>query len=127
MNHRKKRVITAKISSTQKKSVIMRNMLTNLVRDWVMETTTRKSAILKSFADSFFSRLMRIASRWEKDWRREAIRYIKSVINTNNEWKKVVNELLPKFLAENKTNFVSNLKKWPRKWDWAEVVIVRLQ
>jgi hypothetical protein len=42
---------------------------------------------------------------------RESIRYVKSLIFTEKEGKKVINELLPKYLTEGKTSgFVMNVK-----------------
>ena len=126
MNHRKKRTIVAKISSVQKKSLIMRNLLTSFVKYEKITLTPKKAFLLKSMTDKFFSRLLKITNNLdESSARREVIRYVKSVIFGNDEWKKVVNDLLPRIVSSNKqTWFVSSFKLWQRKWDGAEEVLL---
>jgi ribosomal protein L17 len=59
--------------------------------------------------------------------RREAIRYVKSLIYTEKEGKKVVDELLPKYVGEKKeSGYVMNVKLGPRPGDAAEKILVRL-
>lgn len=129
MIHKNKRTVVAKISSIQKKSLIMRNLLTSFVKNENLTTTTKKAFLLKSMSDKFFSRLVSLYSKLEeKDARREAIRYVKSLIFGNNEWKKVVNELLPRLISSKKNSwFVSSYKLWQRKWDWAEEVLLKIK
>jgi hypothetical protein len=46
-----------------------------------MTTTSKRAKVLKSEADSFFSRLIRMMNKYEeKDAKRECIRYVKSVL-----------------------------------------------
>ncbi len=129
MIHKNKRTVVAKISSVQKKSLIMRNLLTSFVKYESLTTTTKKAFLLKSMADKFFARLVSLYSKLEeKDARREAIRHIKSIIFGNDEWKKVLNELLPRLLSSKKNSwFISSYKLWQRKWDWAEEVLLKIQ
>ncbi len=128
MIHRKKKTVTSKLHSVQKKDLIMRNLLTSLIKYWKVKTTAKKAFLLKSMSDNFFSRIVRINKKLaEKDARRESIRLVKRIVFGEQEWKKVVNELLPKILESKKTSwFVSSYKLWQRKWDWSEVVLVQL-
>jgi hypothetical protein len=63
----------------------------------------------------------------EKDAKRECIRYVKSVLFGKEEWKKVIEKLLPKYKEWWQTSsFVSSYKIWHRIWDWAEKILIKL-
>jgi len=111
-----------------KTTTVLRNMLTSLVDNGKMETTIKRSKSLKAFTDHFFARLVRInKTKDAADAKREMIRYVGSVVYTESAGKKIVNELLPKYLEEGlSTWFVSNYKLWFRSGDGAEKVLVRL-
>lgn len=129
MNHKKNRLIQLNTGQFQTRSNVLRTMLTNLVRAGKMVTTPKRAKALKAYADAFFSRLVNTYTRYENnnDWLREAIRVVKETVLTENEWKKVINDLLPKFQSENKTSsFVANYKLWHRKWDWVESILVKI-
>lgn len=103
-------------------------MLTNLVRFGKVETTQKRAKVLKAEADSFFSKLVSMYDRYadEKDAKREAIRYIKSVIY-GDEGKKVINTLLPKYLEEGKkTSFVADYKTGYRTGDASTKILIKL-
>lgn len=112
----------------KKKEVFLRNLITSFVRDWKIVTTPKRAKVLKSEIDSFFSRLVRTYNSYadEKDSKREAIRLIKSVVFGEKEWKKLMGDILPKYLKEKKTSYVSSYKLWFRKWDAAEKVLLKL-
>jgi len=125
MRHKHKRVLELN-TWIQKSRTVLRNMLTSLVISWNVTTTSKKSKALKSFTDSFFSRLVRLSALTDSATsKREINKYVENTLFDENAWKKVVNELLPKFI-ENKltTSFVTNYKLGFRKWDWAEKVLV---
>jgi len=127
MRHKKKRILELS-TGVQKKQNVIRNLLTSLVASGQMVTTIKRSKVLKATADKFFARLVWLhAKNDEATAKRESIRYVKSLIYTEKEGKKVINELLPKYLAEGKTSgFVMNVKMWPRPGDAAEKVLVKL-
>ncbi len=113
----------------QKTDLRLRNLVTSLVENWQIKTTSKKASILKREADKFFSNLVSASTRYEneKDWRALNISLIKWYINSDSAWKKLVNELLPKYIqAWKKFGFVQTFKLWYRKWDWAEEVVVKL-
>jgi ribosomal protein L17 len=132
MRHRYKR--TKRLETwAQKSSNVIRNLLTSLVMSWQIRVTTKRAKVLKAEADSFFSKLLNKFDRYEdeKEAKREIIRVVKSVIYTEEAWKKVVNEILPKYrknYVENKvkTWFVMDNKLWFRAGDWAEEILLRL-
>lgn len=111
MRHRVKKTKVFN-SGIQKKSLVMRSLLTNLVRSGHMVTTPQKSFVLQAFADKFFARLVRLAMEADVDaGRREMIRVVKSVIFTEDEGKKIVNDLVPSFVQATRTaGFVSRHK-----------------
>lgn len=126
MRHKHKRVLEIN-SWIHKSRTVLRNMLTSLILHGSITTTAKKSRSLKSFADSFFSRLVRIQSRNPDAAKRDSIMYIRSVLYSEVAWKKVMSDLLPKFVWAKKNSwFVSNYKLWFRSWDAAEAVLVKL-
>lgn len=129
MRHKHKQTIKLN-TGVKKKSVFKREMLTNLIKSWKVVTTPKRAKVLKADADSFFSHLIDLSTRYqdEKEGRREAIAYTKSMIFGNQQGKKVVDVYLPKYLDDYKkgTSFVSNYKLGWRKGDAVEKIMVKL-
>lgn len=128
MRHKKNQLLELEVWE-KKKSNVIRTLLTNLIKHGEMATTSKRAKVIKSEADKFFARLLRMFDLYkdEKDVRREAIRFVKSVIYGEEEGKKVVNELLPKYKASGKSaGFVSDYKLGYRVGDGAEKILVRL-
>lgn len=86
--------------------------MTNLVKNGKTTTTPKRAKVLKAEVDSFFARLVKITKTLdEKSARRECIRFIKSEIYGEAEGKKVLNVLLPKYIADGATSsFVADYK-----------------
>lgn len=112
----------------KKKDVFVKILLSNLVRNWKITTTPKRAKVLKAEADSFFSKLLRTYSRYsdENEARRECINLVKTDIYGEDEGKKVVNVLLPKYLKDKPASFVASYRMWFRKWDAAEKVMLKL-
>lgn len=132
MRHRYKRTKTLE-TWAQKSSNVIRNLLTSLIVSWQVKVTTKRAKVLKAEADSFFSKLLSKFDKYEdeKVARREIIRVVKSVIYTEEAWKKIVDEILPKYkknYIENKvkTWFVTDNKLWFRAGDGAEEILLSL-
>ncbi len=99
------------------------------MKEGKLVTTEKKAKMLKAEADHFFSRLMSMFDMYkdEKDVRREAMRLVKSVIFSEAEGKKIVEEMMPKYKNEGKKfGFISNHRLWARKWDAAEKILLQL-
>ena len=129
MRHKHNKLIELTTGEHQTRSNLIRTLLTNLVRTGELTTTSKRAKVLKSEADKFFARLVRLFDLYadEKDVRREAIRIVKSTIFSDAEGKKVVDELLPKYRAEGKKGgFVADYKLGYRMGDGAEKILVRL-
>lgn len=118
-----------RLGEYQTRSNVIRTMLTNLVREGHMTTTSKKAKVIKSEADSFFARLVSMTDRYadEKDAKREAIRYVKSTIFGEAEGKKVINEILPRLRQEGKkSGFIASYKLGYRSGDGAEKILLRV-
>lgn len=127
MRHKKKRILELS-TWVQKKQNVIRNLLTSLVASGQMVTTIKRSRVIKSVADKFFGRLVRLHEKNDESTaKRESIRYVKSLIFTEKEGKKVIQDILPRYLESKKTcGFVMNVKLGPRPGDAAEKVLVKL-
>lgn len=127
MQHRKNRLLEIS-TGAKSKNVFIRQMLTNLVRNGKVTTTVKRAQVLKSYADSFFSKLVsNVANYDEVNARRENIRYIKSEIFSDEDGKKVLDVLLPKFLESGKKSwFVVDYKLGYRQGDGAESILVKI-
>jgi ribosomal protein L17 len=104
MRHQKNRLNEIH-TGPKKKSIFIRQLLTNLVRNGKVTTTPKRAKVLKAEADSFFSKLLEIAARYPepKDVKRESIRYVSSRIFGEEDGKKVINTILPKIIEEGRT------------------------
>lgn len=126
MQHRKNDLLDIN-TGVKSKWVFIRQLLTNLVRNWKVSTTVKRAEVLKSEADSLISRLISNTEKYsESDAKRENIRLVKSVIYSEEDWKKLLNDLLPKFIESGKKSwFTCTYKLGYRKGDWAERLLVK--
>lgn len=126
MRHKKKRLMELN-TWVKKKSVFIREMLTNLVKRGRVVTTPKRAKVLKAEADAFFSKLLSYSTRYdEKSAHRECIRYVKAIIFSKEDGKKVIEEWLPKYKESKQKSFVQNYKLGFRKGDWVEKILVEL-
>lgn len=128
MRHKIKKSVEL-YSWIQKSSLLLRNLLTSLIKDWKVVTTPKKALALNVFTNKFFTKLLRLYKIHENelDVKREAIRIIKSTIFTEIEWKKVLSEYLPYFKEKWMSSwFIKKYKLWLRKWDWVEKNLLKL-
>ncbi|PID34571.1 MAG: hypothetical protein CR971_02550 [candidate division SR1 bacterium] len=127
MRHRQKRTLELS-TGVQKKNLVVRTMLTNLVTHGKMTTTPKRAKVLKAETDSFFSKLVRTYKRFEdeKSSKREVIRIIKSTILTEDAGKKIIADLLPRYLDGNTGSFVADYKMGARPGDASEKIMLKL-
>lgn len=123
MRHRKNKLLKIR-GSVQSRDLVMRTMLTNLVRHGHLTTTEKKAKVLVAYANSFFAKLSSMSTTLDlADAQREIVRWVKSVVFGNEEGKKVVMELLPDFSAKKlTTSFLTHVKLGKRIGDSAESV-----
>lgn len=95
MRHQRNRLIELNIGEHQTRSHVLRSMLTNLIRHGRITTTNKKAKAVKAYADNFFARLVGYGN--DKDGLRNAIAYTKSVVFSEAEGKKAMQEIAPKF------------------------------
>ncbi len=127
MRHRQKRTLELS-TGVQKKNLVVRTMLTNLITNGKMTTTPKRAKVLKAEVDSFFSKLVRTYKRFEEEKaaKREVIRIIKAVILTESAGKKIVLDLLPKYLENTNGSFVADYKMGVRPGDASEKIMLKL-
>lgn len=123
MRHRKNKLLQIR-GSVQKRDLVMRTMLTNLIRYGHLTTTEKKAKVLIAYTDRFFSKIMSLVTNSEEGvGTREAIRWTKSLVFGNDEGKKVITELLPEFAKKKmQSSFVTDVKLGKRLGDAAEEV-----
>ncbi len=129
MRHRYKKTLDLVVGVKAPK-VAMTELLTNLVTSGKVITTEKKAFILKSHADSFFSRLVQTytAQEDEKNSRRVCAGIIKAAVYGDIAGKKVLDEILPKYLKTKKVSgFVADYKVGFRKGDGSLKVLVALE
>lgn len=127
MRHRQKRSLELR-GAVQSTSATLRTMLTNLVRYGHLTTTEKKGKVLIAYTNAFFSHLMAVANERDvRDAQREIIRWIRSVIYTTDEGKKITGELIPSYQNQQLvSSFVSHVKLGKRKGDAAEQIRIEL-
>ena len=127
MRHKNNKLLELE-TGAKKRDIFVRQLLTNLVKNWKTTTTPKRAKVLKSEVDSFFANLVRMSKKLEeKDARRECIRYIKSQIYGEEEGKKVLNVLLPKYIASWATSsFVADYKLGFRVGDGVQKILLKL-
>lgn len=127
MKHRKNTLLEIN-TGVKSKWVYIRQMITNLIRNGKVTTTSKRAAVLKSEADTLIGRLVSNTQKYsEADAKRENIRLIKSVIYSEAEGKKLLNDLLPKFVESGKkSGFICTYKLGYRLGDGAEKILVKL-
>ncbi|MEY3197669.1 MAG: hypothetical protein RL023_291 [Candidatus Parcubacteria bacterium] len=125
MRHKKNSLLQFE-SGVQKQSLLMRNMLTSLVTYGQITTTPKRAKVLKSEANKLFNRLVRTVQASEQDGVRRCISYVKSVLFTDVAGKKLITELLPKFLDAQTTSFIADYKLGMRKGDASEEVMIKI-
>ena len=127
MRHKKKRVLQLS-TGVQKKDLVVRNLLTSLVTHGELVTTVKRAKVLKSEADKLIGRMVQFWATYdEAGAKREADRLAKKVLFTEAAGKKLVGDIVPKYVNEEKiSGYVMNVKLGLRPGDSAEKVLVRL-
>lgn len=127
MRHRNNKLLLLR-GSVQGRDLLMRTMLTNLVKYGHLTTTDKKAQVLIAYTNRFFAKLVSMASNLDAtDAPREMIRWTKAVIYGNDEGKKVITDLVPHFIsAKLTTNFLNHYKLGKRLGDAAEQVRIEL-
>ena len=99
-----------------------------MVKNGKITTTGKRAKVLKSEANAFFSRLVRLSKTLApKDAKRECDRFIKSVIYGEAEGKKVMEVYMPRYVAEGaKSSYVVNYKLGFRVGDAAAKILMKL-
>ncbi len=127
MRHQQNKLLQVN-TGAKSKWVFMRMQLSSLIRAGKITTTPKRAKVLKAFTDEFFSRLLSFDAKYdEKAAKREAIKYVKSVVYGEEEGKKVIENLLPKYREEKRTSgFTTSYKLGFRVGDAAAKIMLKL-
>ena len=127
MRHQQNKLLQVN-TGAKSKWVFMRMQLSSLIRAGKITTTPKRAKVLKAFTDEFFSRLLSFDANYdEKAAKREAIKYVKSVVYGEEEGKKVIENLLPKYREEKRTSgFTTSYKLGFRVGDAAAKIMLKL-
>jgi len=146
MRHRYKKIKYLN-TGVVKKQLVLRNLLTSLIKNWELITTPKRAKVLKSFADKFFNRVMRLIKKYsnnEEMLKKEVIKLV-NVYFTNdggpyrfggkrkaagqlNVKEKFVDLMVPALKElDITTGFIQDYKLWFRKGDWVEEILVKLR
>ena len=117
-------------TGVQKKSNVVRNMLTSLVKHKRVTTTSKKAKVLRYEAEKFFAKLVRTYNRFEN--KEDALREVKRIILANtfggDDTVEIVldDKLLP-YIQEGRTSGYTRLYRvGVRQGDNVEKVMVEL-
>ena len=117
-------------SGVQKKSNLIRNMLTSLIEHKRVTTTPKKAKVLKYEAEKLFAKLVKTYNRFDnKD---DALREVKRILLANTFGgdkivNKAINDKLMQYVQENRrSGFARLYRVGMRKWDNVEKVMVEL-
>ncbi len=115
--------------SVQSRDLLLRTMLTNLVKFEHLTTTEKKAKVLIAYADSFFAKLVSMNNTLDAETaQRETIRWVKARVFGNDEGKKVIREIIPQLLTKNiSSGFLSSVKLGKRIGDAAELVKIEIR
>ena len=127
MRHQQNKLLELN-TGAKSKWVFIRMQFSSLIRAWKITTTPKRAKVLKAFTDEFFSRLLSFDAKYdEKAAKREAIKYVKSVVYGEEEWKKVIETLLPKYREEKRASgFTTSYKLGFRVGDAAAKIMLKL-
>jgi len=117
-------------SGVQKKSNLIRNMLTSLIEHKRVTTTPKKAKVLKYEAEKLFAKLVKTYNRFDnKD---DALREVKRILLANTFGgdkivNKAIDDKLMQYVQENRrSGFARLYRVGMRKWDNVEKVMVEL-
>lgn len=128
MRHRMNKLLKLR-GSVQSRDLLLRTMLTNLVKFEHLTTTEKKAKVLIAYADSFFAKLVSMNNTLDAETaQRETIRWVKARVFGNDEGKKVIREIVPQLLTKNiSSGFLSSVKLGKRIGDAAELVKIEIR
>ena len=117
-------------SGVQKKSNLIRNLITSLIENKRVTTTPKRAKVLRYEAEKLFAKLVKTYNRFEnKD---DAIREVKKILlaNTFGDDKivnKAIDDKLMQYIQENRKSWFARLYRVGiRKGDNVEKVMVEL-
>jgi len=128
MRHRYNRFLQLTVW-VQKKSNVVRNLITSLLKYKRITTTPKRAKVLKYEVEKLFAKLVKTYNKYsdEKDSLREVRRILNSIVFEDNIIDSIINDKLLAYIDEKRTSgFIRLYRVWVRKWDNVEKVMVEL-
>jgi len=128
MRHRYNKLKTLK-TWVVKRDLVIRNLITSLIKHGQIKTTPKKAKILKSEIDKIFNKILRFKYRYDDTVFKNEIIRLADIVLTNDvvAKDKFIKEIVPMVLGVGKqTGFVNDYKFENRKGDNVMQVIVSL-
>ena len=117
-------------SGVQKKSNLIRNMITSLIEYKRVTTTPKKAKVLRYEAEKLFAKLVKTYNRFEnkEDWLREVKKILlANTFGGDKVVNKAIEDKLMQYIQENRKSWFARLYRvWVRRWDNVEKVMVEL-
>ena len=116
-------------TGVQKKSNVLRNLITSLFREKRITTTPKRAKVLKYETEKLLAKLVRTYNRYEN--KEDSLREVKRILTAIVYDKAVINEiieskLLP-YIGENRVSwFLRDYKTGVRRGDSVEKIMVEL-
>ena len=113
----------------QKKSNVLRNLITSLLREKRITTTPKRAKVLKHETEKLFAKLVRTYNRYENkdDSLREVRRILDAVVFDKKIIDEIIDSKLLPYVEENRTSwFLRNYRLGTRRGDAVEQIIVEL-
>ena len=117
-------------SGVQKKSNLIRNLITSLIENKRVTTTPKRAKVLRYEAEKLFAKLVKTYNRFEnKD---DAIREVKKILLANTFGgdkivNKAIDDKLMQYIQENRKSWFARLYRvGVRKGDNVEKIMVEL-
>jgi large subunit ribosomal protein L17 len=114
-----------------KRQLVVRNLLTALVKNWEIKTTYKRAKILKSVADKFFNKVKRLFDKYDDTslikihLNKLANIYLTNDVDARNKFINVISPALKDLNVY--TGFVRDYKLGFRKGDNSEVILIKLR
>jgi len=116
-------------TGVQKKSNVLRNLITSLLKEKRITTTPKRAKVLKYEIEKLFAKLVRTYNRYEnkEDAKREVKRILTAIVYDKATIDEIIDSKLLPYIKENRVSwFARNYKVGVRRGDAVEKVMVEL-
>ena len=116
-------------TGVQKKSNVLRNLITSLFREKRLTTTPKRAKVLKYEVEKLFAKLVRTYKRYDnkEDSLREVKRILTAIVYDKAVIDDIIESKLLPYIEENRVSwYVRNYRVGVRKGDAVEKIMIEL-